>query len=306
MTIEENSSRAGVISRGQAGILANRARRAAERVRLRLSLAEARAALRAGRGSHEISAPGLAKPMLGDPGLHDAVGCSWSGATPELGEVAGSLLQEASEEMAAEDCEAPCLVHLPATSDLEAECSVAVEIAGRHDPAPGFGWTQAGHVDAERRDADKTSVFAALVGNATDHSSEILPRPEGSAFPPQGAVDAHSGLIPAVPAEEVPAGPCPPEPSEACAALAVCMPDGSADDGAPALPKLVVGFGPGMLLRLRQLGYRTPDDLADADPDALRGALGEISRLLDVEAWIASARAARQAAQLVGHMSERP
>jgi hypothetical protein len=55
-------------------------------------------------------------------------------------------------------------------------------------------------------------------------------------------------------------------------------------------PLAEIGFGPGMLIRLSQLGLRTTGDLAHADAAELRAALGEISRLVDVEAWIASAR----------------
>jgi hypothetical protein len=49
-------------------------------------------------------------------------------------------------------------------------------------------------------------------------------------------------------------------------------------------------LGPGMRLRLEQVGYGTDTALAAADPAALRASLGEISRLLNVEAWIAAAR----------------
>lgn len=55
-------------------------------------------------------------------------------------------------------------------------------------------------------------------------------------------------------------------------------------------PLAEIGFGPGMLIRLSQLGLRTTGDLAHADAMELRAALGDISRLVDVEAWISSAR----------------
>ena len=81
------------------------------------------------------------------------------------------------------------------------------------------------------------------------------------------------------------------------------------DDAAPALteaaepvlydpPLAEIGFGPGMLIRLGQLGLRTTGDLARADANALRAALGDISRLVDVEAWIASARIAASTATM--------
>lgn len=55
-------------------------------------------------------------------------------------------------------------------------------------------------------------------------------------------------------------------------------------------PLAQIGFGSGMLIRLSQLGFRTMADLAQADPQQLRVELGEISRLVDVEAWICHAR----------------
>jgi hypothetical protein len=55
-------------------------------------------------------------------------------------------------------------------------------------------------------------------------------------------------------------------------------------------PLAEIGFGPGMLIRLSQLGLNTTGDLAQTDADRLRAALGDISRLVDVEAWISSAR----------------
>jgi hypothetical protein len=62
-------------------------------------------------------------------------------------------------------------------------------------------------------------------------------------------------------------------------------------------PLAEIGFGPGMLIRLSQLGLHTTGDLAQAEPEALRAALGEISRLVDVEAWITSARQTASAAR---------
>jgi hypothetical protein len=55
-------------------------------------------------------------------------------------------------------------------------------------------------------------------------------------------------------------------------------------------PLAEIGFGPGMLIRLSQLGLHTIGDLAQADASKLRAALGDISRLVDVETWINNAR----------------
>jgi hypothetical protein len=60
-------------------------------------------------------------------------------------------------------------------------------------------------------------------------------------------------------------------------------------------PLAEIGFGPGMVIRLGQLGLRTVSDLARADADQIRSDLGEISRLVDVDAWIRSARQIKSA-----------
>jgi hypothetical protein len=52
----------------------------------------------------------------------------------------------------------------------------------------------------------------------------------------------------------------------------------------PALAE--VGFGPGMTIRLSQVGVQSIYDLAAADPGELREALGEISRIIDIDRWI--------------------
>lgn len=51
-------------------------------------------------------------------------------------------------------------------------------------------------------------------------------------------------------------------------------------------------LGPGMRHRLAQIGYHNCEDLAAADPARLAQQLGEVSRLLRPESWIAAARAA--------------
>jgi predicted RecB family nuclease len=49
-----------------------------------------------------------------------------------------------------------------------------------------------------------------------------------------------------------------------------------------------------MVLRLNQAGITTLEALAETDAAALRESLGSISRLLNVETWIAFARQQRQ------------
>ena len=69
---------------------------------------------------------------------------------------------------------------------------------------------------------------------------------------------------------------------------------------APSAPRALssIGFGPGMTIRLSQVGIETISDLAQANPAALRHALGDISQLINVDVWIASAQAACQAPEL--------
>jgi hypothetical protein len=45
-----------------------------------------------------------------------------------------------------------------------------------------------------------------------------------------------------------------------------------------------------MLIRLSQIGMHTTSDLASSNVAELRAALGDISRLVDVAAWIDSAK----------------
>jgi hypothetical protein len=54
----------------------------------------------------------------------------------------------------------------------------------------------------------------------------------------------------------------------------------------------VLGLGPGMLIRLNQLGIHNAGDLATGEAATIRRALGDISRLINVEAWISRAQAA--------------
>jgi hypothetical protein len=77
-------------------------------------------------------------------------------------------------------------------------------------------------------------------------------------------------------------------PSKPRITLAEPAPEPSPVRGEPALAE--IGLGPCMLLRLNQIGFKSIHDVAQTKPDDLRAALGSSSRLLDVEAWITSAR----------------
>jgi hypothetical protein len=92
--------------------------------------------------------------------------------------------------------------------------------------------------------------------------------------------------------EDVPAEAPPNEPNEikedAAEAQFPEQPAAAATNYDPPLAE--IGFGPGMLIRLSQLGLHTTGDLAQANAGQLRAALGDISRLVDVETWISNAR----------------
>jgi len=71
------------------------------------------------------------------------------------------------------------------------------------------------------------------------------------------------------------------------------VPSPAAPVAPPSGPPLAaIGFGPGMIIRFGQLGIETAADLAASDPDALRTALGDITRLINVEMWIEAAKRA--------------
>ena len=116
--------------------------------------------------------------------------------------------------------------------------------------------------------AERASVYASLLRDAGAGEAPA------EAAPPE----------PEAPAPEVPmSAPAPPEPAPLAQEPPVAT--------APTLDlSEIAELGPGMRARLRLLGCVGIADLAQAEPEPLREALGEISRLLNVEAWIAEAR----------------
>ncbi|MCQ4159978.1 hypothetical protein NON00_08545 [Roseomonas sp. GC11] len=108
--------------------------------------------------------------------------------------------------------------------------------------------------------------------------------------------------VPEPPAAEPPAPPAPPQPArEAVSSIfssLLCTTGAAAtveveNRTEAAAGRPLLGLGPGMRMRLQQLGYNSLEDLAHADPGRLRQALGEISRLIDIDGWIARARRLR-------------
>jgi predicted flap endonuclease-1-like 5' DNA nuclease len=140
---------------------------------------------------------------------------------------------------------------------------------------------------------DRGSVFADLVSvTLIDTPSETSPAAANASVQTRVAVSP---------------GPADPQPPLACgpqgAAPEPAAPDNEGPGRAPAphsapasdapsrdIPLAELGFGPGMRIRLRQLGLHSMSDLAHANATELRAALGDISRLVDVERWISDAR----------------
>ncbi len=101
------------------------------------------------------------------------------------------------------------------------------------------------------------SIFARFIDGAQQVAPQAPP-PEAATLPPAETQEAAQAEMPPAPA--------------------------------PALAS--IGFGPGMVMRFRQLGIETAADLAAADSASLRSALGDITRLINVDIWIASAQKA--------------
>jgi len=160
---------------------------------------------------------------------------------------------------------------------------------------------------------DATSVFAGLVSTAVVEqqteaghwqgmqaelartASAPIAQSEAAATPPtETAREDRPQRVDESTAEQPPAAPREVMRPEPAAPSTQASPP--AADVAPVQPSAYdpplaeIGFGPGMLIRLSQLGLYTTSDLAQADAFELRSALGDISRLVDVDAWIRSAR----------------
>jgi len=121
------------------------------------------------------------------------------------------------------------------------------------------------------------SIFAGLIGDLARRQEDeaILGAADDSLDGADAGIAAPSlsevsAVAPATVSDPVP------EVSQVC------------ENHTPAIT--TTALGPGMLARLRLLGYGQIADLAAADPVALRNGLGDISRLLNVEGWIAEAK----------------
>jgi hypothetical protein len=145
------------------------------------------------------------------------------------------------------------------------------------------------------------SVSAPALPPEDIHPTPAQPLPSGSVFASLAGIVAEEAAPEAPPAiDEAPADPpaaddLHPAPLEANLEESTAEADAPAAPAAPDTPEFdpplaEIGFGPGMLIRMSQIGVRTTRQLAAADLGELRAALGDISRLVDVEAWIGSAK----------------
>jgi predicted flap endonuclease-1-like 5' DNA nuclease len=159
--------------------------------------------------------------------------------------------------------------------------------------------------------AEEASVFVELLGGGlVSPEPPVMPAVEAEPAPERVAVGTTDTLDTAGPADaadapeaeppergaaatEIPA----PQPLQPAAAPVVhivespAMPAPVSDATAAQDLSAITELGPGMRLRLAQLGIRTPAQLAAVDPERLREDLGTISRMLRVERWIDAARA---------------
>jgi len=155
---------------------------------------------------------------------------------------------------------------------------------------------------ADAQDGAEPAVDASVFAQMLQAASELPSPPPAIAPPPEAPLvtmllpetDLVRYNLPiAHPVEVVDASPIPIEPPPAPAPSIEPPPAAAAPPAAPSVPPdepIIAELGPGMRLRLRQIGYDSELAMANADPLTLRQSLGEISRLLNVEAWIEAAR----------------
>ncbi len=248
-------------------ILANRTARASMRAQLRHDLLENRAGLRRER-EQSAAAAAVRTPR-------------WRSAR--------QILVAATAEAAAQEQASPAATtseiedpkrEAPERESLEHEApepEIAVPLAAVEPCVAVQNMVAPDTTPAEPEAADQPppaaeSIFAGLMGDLALRQLEVSNRVAPAASP--DARDAGDVVLAL---------------AEACAPAAnlAAEPSNERENDAPATT--ITALGPGMLARLRLLGYARLVDLAKADPAALRHGLGDISRLLNVEGWIAEA-----------------
>jgi hypothetical protein len=246
-------------SKGMAIIASYRAARLSQRPALRTSLQQSRLALRRGRDAQHDAAEPVAEPASLPPS---------DPLPPKAAETGSVFAGLVSLAIAARQSGAPDTVDAP---DPLAAVAPAASPPATGPQATGPQATGKPATNTLATDAPPPEVPPAAAGEA---SAEVE---TPSAPPPEARPEA--------PPE------APPEAQVFPEFTAEAAPPAAREAALPVDPPLAeIGFGPGMLIRLSQLGLHTIGDLAQADPAALRLALGDISRLVDVETWISNAR----------------
>jgi hypothetical protein len=265
---------ASVPLKGVRMVAAYRAERAAQRTALRASLHESHLARRRSREERLGREPAPAPPPA------DKVVAEAPAATPPADTrdeaAAGSVFANLVSLAVAERTSAPAVIPPdppPPAPETVAPESVAPEFA-LHEPVVSEAAISE-PVEPEPEAADP--VVSPITTPDANAPAAVSVEP-GLSGPAPAPEEPTATVAP--PAEEPPPAPADEPPAEPTVAS-----DQSYDP-----PLAEIGFGPGMLIRLSQLGLHTTADLAQANAGELRAALGDISRLVDVETWISNAR----------------
>ncbi|SFK71206.1 hypothetical protein [Falsiroseomonas stagni] len=288
MTVEREQAARGL--GGRAALEAYRAARVAQRGDLRAALRANREALRAARvlpagaktpdSATDTVADAPAPPVLAAPAAPRSVFASLVEAERALAPPEPLPPTVAEVPLPVEDHAAPAaepmVTDIPAAEAAAAESPIA---DGPPDGAlivakPGVIEPKVDEPAIDEPVADEPVIAQPIAAEAIGEDAPTGDDPIGVA-----AIDVSAdapAAIDLVAAAEVPPDAPPEEP------MARATTDLSA----------IRELGPGMRHRLAQIGYHNCEDLAAADPARLAQQLGEVSRLLRPESWIAAARAA--------------
>ncbi|MFB9971703.1 hypothetical protein ACFFMP_17640 [Pseudoroseomonas cervicalis] len=181
----------------------------------------------------------------------------------------------------------------------------AIEAVPIHQDAAPVDATEAEPNREEAAPVDAIEVEPNREESVPVEAIEAEPNREESV--PVAAIEAEPVREEAAPVEAAEAEPILEEPLREEAIPEKTLRDAPAQpaEGPPATPPPeaaaapephrgpMLGFGPGITLRLQQLGFQSIDELAHADPQQLKEALGDIAQLIDIHAWVESARRMR-------------
>lgn len=267
MTVEREQAARGL--GGRAALEAYRAARVAQRGDLRAALRANREALRAAR----VLPAGAKTPYSATDAVAETPAPPVPAAPAAARSVFASLV-EAERALAPPVAEAPLPVEdhtTPAVEPMVAE-TPAAEAAAAESPIVD------GPPDGTLIVAEP-SIAEPIVDEHIAADTTTAEAPTGDDAVAEAAIDVTA---------------------DAPATLDLIAAAGGTEEAPPEEPmarattdlSAIRELGPGMRHRLAQIGYHNCEDLAAADPARLAQQLGEVSRLLRPESWIAAARAA--------------